>query len=111
MIANFEEMLSAIVRVAVREEVRPMREMLEIAKPAPSGALLSVVQASRRAGVSTKTLRAWIKEGKLCALHSGRAWRIEPDDLERFLRTPKATDEALTPELAAANALRKARGG
>ena len=54
--------------------------------------LLSVRQAARVLAVSTKTLRTWVKEGKLIAVKiSPRTTRVAASELERLIQqTPAA---------------------
>ena len=49
--------------------------------------LLSIKEAAAYFRVSEKTVRRWIAAGVLVALKLGRQWRIEPDEIERFLAT------------------------
>lgn len=36
--------------------------------------------------VAEATVRRWIKDGELRAIDIGRGWRIDPEDLDDFLR-------------------------
>ncbi len=106
MMGSFEEILAATVRVAVREEVRSaVREALEEVKP-PHSDYLSVVEAADIAGVSTKTVRAWIKDRKLTPGHAGREHRVRRDELVRLLESPQDSGDR-TPEAVAAAILKK----
>ena len=48
--------------------------------------LLSVVEAAGKLGLHPQTVREYIWTGKLAAVKFGKAWRIHPDELERFSR-------------------------
>ena len=56
---------------------------------------LSIRSVADHLDVSIKTVRRWITRGELSAFKVGRQWRIDPEDLERFLwrrrRTPCET--------------------
>ena len=47
--------------------------------------MLSIRAVADHLDVSIKTIRRWIKRGDLLAFKVGSQWRIDPDDLERFL--------------------------
>ena len=47
--------------------------------------MLSIRAVADRLDVSTKTIRRWIDRGDLLAFKLGGQWRIDPDDLGRFL--------------------------
>ena len=47
--------------------------------------MLSIRAVADHLDVSTKTIRRWIDRGGLPAFKLGGRWRIDPDDLERFL--------------------------
>ena len=47
--------------------------------------MLSIRAVADHLDVSIKTIRRWIKCGDLLAFKVGGQWRIDPDDLERFL--------------------------
>ncbi len=53
--------------------------------------LLTADQAARRLGVSAETVRRWIADGRLDGVRLGDGplarYRIDPDALERFLRS------------------------
>jgi excisionase family DNA binding protein len=109
---SFEEMLQATVRVAVREEVtNAVREALKAVKPETTGEYLSVAEAARVAGVSTKTVRAWLRDGRLTPHHAGRGFRVIREDLIRFLAAPPSQVTDVSADARAAAILRKIRGG
>ena len=47
--------------------------------------MLSIRAVADHLDVSIKTVRRWIARGDLFAFKVGGQWRIDPDDLERFL--------------------------
>jgi excisionase family DNA binding protein len=50
---------------------------------------LSLEDVAERLQVSDRTVRRWVKDGKLAAYKPGREWRIRPSDLEEFLESRK----------------------
>jgi excisionase family DNA binding protein len=52
--------------------------------------LLTPEDAAERLAVSPKTIRDWLRMGKLKGVRAGRLWRIREEDLEAFL-SPKDT--------------------
>jgi excisionase family DNA binding protein len=38
--------------------------------------------------VSPKTIRDWLRTGKLKGIKIGRLWRVRESDLEEFLKSP-----------------------
>ena len=50
--------------------------------------LLTPDQAAERLAVSPKTVRDWLRSGKLTGVKAGKLWRIREFDLEAFLITP-----------------------
>lgn len=104
-------MLQATVRVAVREEVtNAVREALKAVKPETAGEYLSVADAARVAGVSTKTVRAWIKDRRMQPHHAGRELRVLREDLVRYLATPPSAVTDVSADVLAAAILRKSKG-
>ncbi len=47
--------------------------------------LLTPEQAAERLAVSPKSVRAWLRQGRLIGVRVGRLWRIRERDLEAFL--------------------------
>src|SRR4051812_48761881 len=43
--------------------------------------LLSPDDAAERLGVAPKTVRAWLRAGKVRGVRAGRLWRLRPEDL------------------------------
>lgn len=55
--------------------------------------MIDTATAASIAGVSTSTIRTWCRTGAVAATKSGRAWRIDPNSLQRRIalgiRKPK----------------------
>jgi excisionase family DNA binding protein len=47
--------------------------------------LLTPEEAAERLAVSPKSIREWLRQGKLKGVRAGRLWRIRERDLEAFL--------------------------
>jgi len=47
--------------------------------------LLTPQEAAEKLAVSTKSIREWLRLGKLKGVKAGRLWRIREHDLEAFL--------------------------
>lgn len=67
--------------------------------------LLTPEEAAEILAVSPKSIREWLRKGKLKGLRAGRLWRIREGDLEAFLdpvlqalETAPEDDEPLTEE-------------
>ena len=67
--------------------------------------LLTPEEAAAILSVSPKSIRAWLRQGKLKGVRAGRLWRIRERDLEAFLdplahalETAPEDDEPLTEE-------------
>jgi excisionase family DNA binding protein len=56
------------------------------------GQLLTVTEVAAYVNKCTKTVRRWIKSGRLRASGGGGQWLVHPDDLERFLHPDTKTD-------------------
>ena len=52
-------------------------------KPEP---MLDITGVAEFCGVSDKTVRRWIEAGDLLAAKLGNQWRIQPRDLQDFIR-------------------------
>jgi excisionase family DNA binding protein len=48
--------------------------------------LYTVRDVAERLQVTGRTIRDWIKSGRLKAVRAGHAWRIKASDLDAFLR-------------------------
>ncbi len=60
----------------------------ELSMPKP---LLTLDEAAQRLRTTSWTVRRWIREGKLVGTKIGGEWRVDPDDLEEFIRKGKTT--------------------
>lgn len=61
--------------------------------------LLTPDQAAERLAISSKTVRNWLREGRLHGVKVGRLWRLRERELEAFLPQAIGDDFALaTPE-------------
>ena len=67
--------------------------------------LLTPEEAAERLAVTPRSIRIWLKQGKLKGVRAGRLWRIRERDLEAFLdpvlhvlETAPDDDEPLTEE-------------
>lgn len=54
--------------------------------PAQGNRLINVREAAEMLGVKVSTVRAWLSQRRLPAVHVGRAVRIPLDALEQFIR-------------------------
>jgi excisionase family DNA binding protein len=50
-----------------------------------AGKLLTPEQAASRLAVSSRSIREWLRMGKLKGVRAGRLWRIRDRDIEEFL--------------------------
>jgi excisionase family DNA binding protein len=82
---SLEETIAEVVRRVVREE-------LAAANVGQGPDVLSTEEAAERAGVTAKTVRAWIAEGRLPAGKRGQRRTIQREDLDRFLAGEKAPE-------------------
>ena len=48
--------------------------------------LLTIPDVAEHCQVSKKTVRRWIDAGELVAYRLGHQWRIDPTDLQKFLK-------------------------
>jgi excisionase family DNA binding protein len=54
-----------------------------------SNELLTVERVAEELSVHPKTVRTWIREGKLVAVDLGKEYRVRRSDLDRFLEERK----------------------
>ncbi|WP_280269183.1 helix-turn-helix domain-containing protein [Nocardia wallacei] len=59
--------------------------------------LVSTQVAAERIGVTTKSIRNWVADGRLPAVRLGRVIRIDLDDLDAFAR-PRVEPEIPAPQ-------------
>jgi excisionase family DNA binding protein len=57
--------------------------------------LLTIEEASRYLQKSVKTVREWLRTGKLPGLKVGGTWRIRETDMRAFLEAAKPRREGL----------------
>jgi excisionase family DNA binding protein len=105
------------LREIIRDEVRTTIRQELGKQPASAGEFVSVAKAAQIAAVSTQTIRAWVRAGRLMEYKAGRVLRVRRSDLEAFLATgptPSASAR-LSPEDLADRRFRerqaKRRGG
>ena len=74
---TLDESIAATVRAAVAEAVEPLRrELAALRRDRPESAPVTVAEAARRLGISTKTVRRRLAEGALQAVTVGRTRRV-----------------------------------
>lgn len=94
--------LASAIRQLVQTEVAAQVAAALADRPAV-GELLSTGEAARYAKVSPRSIRRWLDQGKLRALHAGRELRIRRSDLDQLMRGGRRRKAAeLTPEQRAA---------
>jgi excisionase family DNA binding protein len=90
----------AELREIIHEEVQSAVLQVMGTKPAAAGEFVSAAEAARIASVSSQTIRAWIRSGKLATYKAGRVLRVKRTELEDFLTTGPTPDNAddMSPE-------------
>jgi excisionase family DNA binding protein len=84
-----------LIRELIRQEVRIA---LAAARPAPDE-YFTTAEAARHAKVAPRSIRRWLHQGKLRALHAGRELRIRRADLDELMRSGRRGNASeLTPE-------------
>ena len=58
-----------------------------------AGTILTVDEVSQMFKVSSYTVRRWCSEGRIPAFKIGREWRIDLQDLKRFINKQKKKAE------------------
>jgi len=48
--------------------------------------LLTISEVAIRLGLAPKTVRKWIRDGKIKAVRLGRQWRVDDEILDLFIR-------------------------
>jgi len=58
--------------------------------------LLTPEEAAERLAIKPRTVRDWLRKGKLPASRSGKLWRIREADLDEYIRNinPKNNEQA-----------------
>jgi excisionase family DNA binding protein len=60
-------------------------------------ALLSVEEAAAQLKIAPKTLRDWLRTGKLRGVKTGKYWRVREHDVERFVQAHVGAEPAVEP--------------
>lgn len=77
---DFGESLRETIREIVKQELeRNTRE-------APATTLVGTVEAAAHADVTERTIRRWIRTGRLTARKAGRVIRVDLDELDDLIR-------------------------
>lgn len=96
--ASLARAIAELVRVEVDARVRAA-----LAERPAVDELLSTAEAAQYAKVTPRSIRRWLDQGKLRALHAGRELRIRRADLDELMRGGRRQTAAeLTPEELAA---------
>jgi excisionase family DNA binding protein len=97
-VASLAGAIVELVRVEVDARVRAaLTEQAAVAE------LMSTADAARYAQVTPRSIRRWLDQGKLRALHAGRELRVRRADLDRLMRAGSRQKAAeVTPEQLAA---------
>jgi excisionase family DNA binding protein len=76
--------------------------------------VLTLEEAADRAKVKVKSMREWLRTGKLKGIKAGRLWRVRASDLEAFFEAsaqrPRLVREPDDAEAAGAQPLAQAQG-
>jgi excisionase family DNA binding protein len=91
--ANLARAIAELVRVEVDARVRAA-----LAERPAVAELLSTAEAARYAKISPRSIRRWLGQGKLRALHAGRELRIRRADLDQLMRGGGRRKIELSPE-------------
>jgi excisionase family DNA binding protein len=91
--ASLARAIAELVRVEVDARVRAA-----LAERPAAAELLSTAEAARYAKVSPRSIRRWLDQGKLRALHAGRELRIRRADLDQLMRGGRRREVELSPE-------------
>ncbi|RPJ34609.1 MAG: DNA-binding protein [Planctomycetaceae bacterium] len=59
--------------------------------------LLTAEQAAAILQLSPKTIKDWLRAGKLTGCKIGRVWRVKPADLEAFIQAARLVRGAQSP--------------
>lgn len=91
--SKLDTLVRSLVVEVIRDEVR--RAVSDALRP---DELLSTPAAAKFAGVTPATVRRWARDGKLTRHAAGRVIRISRAELERFIKSGRASNDDLTPE-------------
>lgn len=90
--------LASAIRQLVQTEVAAQVAAALAERPAVAE-LLSTAEAAQYAKVTPRSIRRWLDQGKLRALHAGRELRIRRADLDELMRSGRRRNAAEpTPE-------------
>jgi excisionase family DNA binding protein len=56
------------------------------------GKIFTPEEVAERLTVSIKTVKDWLRSGKLKGVKAGRLWRVRESDLESFLKEGEGKD-------------------
>lgn len=94
IVAGVVHAIAELVRVEVQAQVRSA-----LTERAAFPDLLSTAEAARYVRVTPRTIRRWLEQGKLHALHAGRELRIDRAELDRLMRSrSRRARRAMAPE-------------
>lgn len=51
--------------------------------------MLKAEDVARRLNVSVATVRRWLRSGELAGIQFANEWRIDPEDLQKFINRKK----------------------
>ena len=81
-------MFEEAIRTIVREELRPLRQVLEALKPPPPATeMMTPVEAAELARRSPETIRAWVRKGKLKRYGANGRLLVRWDELLKLLES------------------------
>lgn len=89
--------LASAIRQLVQTEVATQVTAALAERPAVPE-LLSTGEAAQYAKVTPRSIRRWLDQGKLRALHAGRELRIRRADLDKLMRGGRRREIELSPE-------------
>jgi excisionase family DNA binding protein len=81
---GLDELLADLVRSAVREAVA--EALASVTAPSPSRSALTLAQTADVTGLSERTVRRMVADGRLRSIRSGRAVRIPAGAVDELLR-------------------------
>ncbi|HEY8210352.1 MAG TPA: helix-turn-helix domain-containing protein [Myxococcaceae bacterium] len=81
-------MFEEAIRTIVREELRPIREVLETLKVPPTAAeLMTAAEAAELARCTPETIRAWVRAGNLTRYGANGRLRVRRDEVLKLLQS------------------------